>query len=113
MLLGPIAGWLFLVFVIVYVATGDPSSGASSGTAVGYAIVIAALYLVGLGLGSFGVSTWAWVSLRGGFDDNTRGLNIAQLVVATPGVIFGGLVAAWLAGQGIEHWKTPEWKSSN
>ena len=99
-LLGPIAGWLLLVAVVIYVATADSSSSSSSGTAVAYAVVLAALYLVGLGVGSFGVSTWAWVSLRGGFERNTRGLHIAQLVVAAPGVVIGILVAVWLAGQG-------------
>ena len=92
------AGWAFLIGVVVLLSTGGGSS--SSGTAVAYAIILAALYLVGLGLGSFGVSTWAWLSLRGGFESAPRKLNIAQLIVALPGVVAGLLVAAWLVQQG-------------
>ena len=64
-------------------------------------IVLGAMYLVGLGIASFGASTWAWVSLRSGIERPTRRLNIAQFVVALPGVLIGVLVATWLAGQGI------------
>lgn len=101
-LLALIAGWLFLVFVVLYVANEDRSgmSTSSSGTAVAYAVVLLAIYLIGLGAGSFGVSTWAWVSLRGGFEITARKLNIAQLIVAAPGVLIGILVVVWLAGQG-------------
>lgn len=56
------------------------------------------MYLVGLGLGSFGASTWAWVSLKNGAE--TRRLNIAQLLVSLPGVALGIAVAVWLLGQG-------------
>lgn len=97
-LLAVIGGWLFLSFVIVYVASGDSSSAASSGTALAYAIILAAMYLVALGVGSFGASTWAWLSLRSGAV--TRRLNIAQLVVSLPGVAIGLAVVIWLAGQG-------------
>ncbi len=93
------AGWAFLIVVVALVSTSSGSSS-SSGTAVAYAIVLAALYLVGLGVGSFGVSTWAWLSLRGGFENAPRKLNIAQLCVATPGVVAGLLVAGWLVQQG-------------
>ena len=99
-LLALLVSWLFLVVVVMYVANGDSAGGASSGTAVAYALVLAALYVIVIGVGSFGVSTWAWLSLRGGFEATARGLNIAQLVVAAPGVIIGILVASWLAGQG-------------
>jgi len=99
-LLAMIVGWLFLVFVVLYVANEDKSGTSTSGTAVAYAIVLAAIYLIGVGLGSFGASTWAWVSLRGGIETSTRKLNVAQLIVATPGVLIGILVTIWLAGQG-------------
>jgi len=101
-LLGVIGGWLFIVFVVLYLAHA-PKSGPSdtdSGMALAYAIVLAAMYLIWLGVASFGASTWAWLSLRGGFEATTRKLNIAQLVVATPGILLGVLVAVWLAGQG-------------
>ena len=98
-LLSVVGGWAFLVFVILYIAGGDNSSSGDMGLA--YGIVLGAMYLIGLGVASFGASTWAWVSLRGGVETPTRRLNIAQFVVAMPGVLTGILVATWLAGQGI------------
>ncbi len=99
-LLSVVGGWAFLVFVILYVVGGDKSSS-SGDMGLAYGIVLGAMYLVGLGVASFGASTWAWVSLRGGVETPTRRLNIAQFVVAMPGVLTGILVATWLAGQGI------------
>lgn len=93
------AAWTFLIVIVTFVSKSDGLSS-SSGTALAYAIILAALYLLGLGAGSFGVSTWAWLSLRGGFEQAPRRLNIAQLCVAAPGVIAGLLVAAWLFQQG-------------
>jgi len=99
-LLSVICGWAFLVAVIVFVAN-DKTSSSSGGMGLAYGIVLGAIYLVALGIASFGASTWAWISLRGGIETPTRKLNIAQLVVAMPGVLTGILVATWLAGQGI------------
>ena len=99
-LLSVIGGWVFLVLVVLYVIGGDKSSSSGS-MGLAYGIVLGAMYLVGLGIASFGASTWAWVSLRGGVETPTRRLNIAQFVVALPGVLTGILVATWLAGQGI------------
>jgi hypothetical protein len=99
LLIALVAAWLFFVAVVLYVASQDGLSSSTPGTAVAYAIVLASMYLIGLGVGSFGVSTWAWVSLRGGFESTTRGLNIAQFGVAAPGLLVGALVFAWLAGQ--------------
>ena len=99
-LLAVVGGWAFLVFVALYVAGGGKSSS-SGDMGLAYGIVLGAMYLVGLGVASFGASTWAWVSLRGGVETPTRRLNIAQFVVALPGVLTGILVATWLAGQGI------------
>jgi len=101
-LLGVISGWLFMVLVVLYVAHSPRavSSSTDSGMALAYAVVVAATYLLGLGLASFGASTWAWLSLRGGFEATARKLNIAQLIVATPGVLVGVLVAVWLVAQG-------------
>ncbi len=93
------AAWATLIGLVVLVA-GSDSGSSSSGTAVAYAIILAALYLVSLGAGSFGVSTWAWLSLRGGIEQAPRKLNIAQLCVAAPGVLSGLLVAGWLVQQG-------------
>ena len=101
-LLGVVGGWLFMVLVVLYLVNSPESvpSSTDAGMALAYTIVLAAMYLIGLGIASFGASTWAWLSLRGGFETTARRLNIAQLAVATPGVVLGVLVAAWLAGQG-------------
>ena len=96
-----IAGWLFFVGVSIYVINEDVPGSTSSGTAVAYAITIAAMYLVFQAVGGFLVSTWAWLCLRGGFEKTTRGLNIAQLVVAAPGILIAVAVAAWLPGKGL------------
>ena len=100
-LLAQIAGWVFFVAMVTLVIIDGDKAGSSDGTAaVGFAIVLAGMYLISLGLASFGLATWAWVSLRGGFDVTPRKLNIAQLVVAAPGVLSGVAVAVWLSGQG-------------
>ena len=101
-LLGMIGGWLFMIFVVLYFANSPKaiSSSTDSGMALAYAINLAAIYLNWLGIASFGASTWAWLSLRGGFEATAPKLNIAQLVVATPGVLLGVLVAVWMAEQG-------------
>jgi hypothetical protein len=99
LLLVLVAAWLFFVLVVVYVANEDRSA-TTSGTGHAYAIVLASLYLMGLGAGSLGISTWAWISLRGGFKSTARRLNIAQLCVAAPGILIGILVTVWAMGQG-------------
>ena len=101
-LLGVLFGWLFMVLIVIYLAHSleAGSSSTDGGMALAYAVIIASTYLLGLGVLSFGAATWAWLSLRGGFEATARRLNIAQLVVAAPGVLLGALVTAWLAGQG-------------
>lgn len=101
-LISMIGGWLLMVVVVLYLANSPKAiaSSTDSSMALAYAIIIAAMYLVWLGIASFGASTWAWLSLRGGFEVTARKLNIAQLVVAAPGVLLGILVAVWLAEQG-------------
>ncbi len=96
-------GWLFIVFVVAWVAGGDKGSGyqGDTGYGLGYAFVLAALYLVGLGIGSFLTAVWAWLGLRGGVADTPRGWHIAQIVVAIPGIVLGGIVLSWLAGQNL------------
>ncbi len=96
-------GWLIIVFSVVWVASGNRGSGyqGDTGYGLGYAIVLASLYLVGLGFGSFFTAVWGWLGLRGGVADTPRGWHIAQLVIAAPGIIIGGIVLTWLAGQGL------------
>lgn len=100
MIIAVIAGWLFFILVIAYVVYEGGASTSDTGEGLGLAIVLAALYLVGLGIGSFGVATWAWLSLRSNIESATRRLNIAQLVVASPAVLIGCTVAFWLTAQG-------------
>jgi len=99
-ILAVVGGWVFFVWAVSYVASSNSRSTSGTGEGVGMAIVLAAIYLVWLGVGSFGASTWAWVSLRGGIEKVTRKLNIAQLVVAAPGVMLGIAVAVWIGEQG-------------
>ncbi len=96
-ILAVIAGWLFFVVVLLYVANTKSPSTSGTGEGLALAIVLAAIYLAWLGVGSFGAATWAWLSLRGGTGTATRKLNIAQLVVAVPGVLIGILVVLWSA----------------
>ena len=94
-------GWLFLVGIILYVGSGKGGSyQGDTGYGLGLAIVIAAFYLVGLGIGSFVASAWAWLGLRGGVENTPRKWHIAQIVIALPGIILGAIVLSWLAGQG-------------
>lgn len=98
-ILAVIAGWLLFVVVLLYVAGTKSPSTSGTGEGLALALVLAAIYLFWLGVGSLGAATWAWLSLRGGIRNATRKLNIAQLVVAVPGVLIGILVALWSANQ--------------
>lgn len=98
-LLSVIGGWLFFIFVVVYVAN-DKSSSAAGGEALAVAIILAALYLIWQGVGGFLAATWAWLCLRSKTTNKSRKLSIAQIVVSLPGVLLGVAVAVWLAGQG-------------
>jgi len=100
LILAMIASWCFIVFISLYVLNENGPKNTDSSTGLGFALMLAALYLVGLGIGSFVVATWGWVSLRSGLDTRTRRLNIVQLIVAVPGVLTGLSVAAWLSRQG-------------
>lgn len=99
-ILAVIAGWLLLLFVVIYVVNEDIPSASRSGTGLGTALIIAALYLLGLGLANFAAATWAWLCLRGGTAGNPRKLNIAQLAVAAPGILIGLAICGVLASQG-------------
>jgi hypothetical protein len=100
LILAIVAGWCFLVFISIYILNEDGPRTTDSSAGLGFAIVLAALYILGLGVGNFVVATWAWVSLRSGGEARTRRLNIGQLVIAVPGILIGLSVAAWLYGQG-------------
>lgn len=98
-LLSVIGGWLFYIFIIVYVAN-EKSSSTAGGEAIAFAIILASLYLIWQGVGGFLAMTWAWLCLRSEATDKPRKLSIAQIVVSLPGVLLGAAVAFWLAGQG-------------
>ena len=94
-------GWLFAIGVLVWLfgIEAEATSRALSRDATGYgrgaSIVIGAIYLLGLGSGSLLVAAWAWLGLRSGVDGACRKLNVAQMLVATPGLLIG-LVALYL-----------------
>lgn len=94
-----VAGWVFLA-VAVFWAMDDSNYRRDTGMGLAYAIMFAALYVSAMGLASVATATWAWLGLRGGVDNACRKLNIAQLVVALPGILIGGVVFAWYLGQG-------------
>lgn len=98
-ILGIVAGWLLLAVVVAWVMH-DSSYRRDTGTGIAYAIILASLYVAAMGLASAAVTAWAWLGLRGGVAGACRRLNIAQLVVAIPGVLIGGVVFLWLGSQG-------------
>lgn len=101
LLVAMLGGWLALLAALAFLSFGGkPGPGQAGDWAVAYAVVFGALYIVVMGAASLGTSTWAWVSLRGSSTPATRRLNIAQLVLALPGILSGAGVAAWLSGQG-------------
>ena len=98
-ILAIVAGWAFLAIVVVW-ALDESNYRRDTGMGLAYAIVFAAMYVSAMGLASVAAATWAWLGLRGGVDNACRKLNIAQLVVALPGILVGGTAFAWFLGQG-------------
>ncbi len=95
-----LGGWLFPVLVIAWL--GSDSSGASQGDtgyALAYAVILGALYLVGLGGGSLLTAAWSWMGLWGHVEGACRKLHITQFVVAVPGILIGAATLVWLIGQ--------------
>lgn len=96
-LIGPLLGWVVFISAVLVAFGMDGHSSAKmlSGNGTGYglasAIVIAALYLITLGGGSLCSGIWGWVGLHSGIDGACRKLNIAQLVLATPGLLVGAI----------------------
>ena len=96
-----IAGWMLFVFALVYVANAKSPSTSGTGEGLALLIVMAAMYLIWLGLGSFLAATWAWLSLRGGVEPASRKLNYAQMICAAPAVLCGIVLAFWVQGQAV------------
>lgn len=90
--------WVFPVAIVAWHAAGNGGSS-TSGTALGYAIVYLAIYVVLVGGASILMMLWAWVGLRSGPENPSRKLHVAQLVMGSPSVLLGLLVLSWLAGQ--------------
>jgi len=99
-ILSMLAGWLFLVGIVVWLVSGQGGGyQGDTGYGAGVAIVIAALYLVGMGAASILSAAWAWLGLRGRVEGARRKLHIAQMALAVPGILVGVTVAAWLLQQ--------------
>lgn len=101
-LIGPLLGWAVFIgaLIVAFGLDGHSSARTLSGNGTGYglasAIVIAAIYLITLGGGSLCCGTWAWLGLHSGIDGACRKLNIAQLVIATPGLLVGAIAVVVL-----------------
>jgi hypothetical protein len=104
-LLGPLLGWLFFIGILVWLfgvegeATLRSIRRDATGYGVGSMIVIGAMYLIGLGCASLLSSAWAWLGLHSGVEDACRKLNIAQMIVAVPGLLIGGFAMFFFASQ--------------
>lgn len=104
-LIGPLLGWAFFIGVVFMIFGADDAStsralrGNGTGYALASTVVIAALYLIALGGGSLCSGIWGWVGLHSGVDGACRKLNIAQLVLAIPGLLVGILVAVSMLNQ--------------
>lgn len=95
LLAGPLLGLLLLVAGLTWLlgVNGDETRRAlktdATGVGLGSAIVIAAVYATCFGAYSLLIATWAWLGLHSDVEDACRKLNVAQLVVALPGVLLG------------------------
>ena len=96
-LLSIVAAWVFLFIAALYLYTEPSYTSDGAGMKLAYGLLLGAIYLAGLGAGSFGASTWAWISLRSGA--SVRRLNIAQFVAAAPGIAIGVGAVVWLTSQ--------------
>ena len=100
-LLLQLIGWA-APFVLVAAIASDGagrSSGSSPGMGVAVLFVMAATYFVGVGILSLITSIHAWLGLRGGVENASRGLHITQLVLGIPGILLGIAVIGWVAEQ--------------
>jgi hypothetical protein len=94
-----VAGWLLLAAVVIW-ALNDTTYRRDTGMGLAFAILLATMYMIGMGLASTGAGLWAWLGLRSRVENACRKLNVAQLVVAAPGVLLGGAAYVWYLSQG-------------
>ncbi len=104
-LVGPLLGWLFFAGVLfwLFAVEGETTTrqlrNSGTGYGLGVAILMAATYLVGLGAVSFGAASWGLLGLRSGVQDACQKLNVAQMLLALPGLLAGGVAIYFLASQ--------------
>ena len=63
--------------------------------------LMAATYFIGVGIFSLLTSMHAWLGLRGGVENASRGLHITQLVLGIPGILLGVAVIEPSVASGI------------
>jgi len=94
-----VTGWVVFLLVLAFTVS-ESDYRRDTGMGLAYAIVLAGMYVVAMGLASVAVAGWAWLGLRGGVANACRKLNVAQLVVAVPGLVVGGIAFGWFVSQG-------------
>ena len=99
-----VLGWIMPVFVYLFLAMEDTGSrgGGQGSPGMGAAVVIllAGMYLLGLGGASLLSGAWGWLGFRNG-EAGRRGIHVVQMLISVPGMVVGGFVWAWLSGQGL------------
>ena len=101
-LFGVLTGWILIAVSLIWIG-GDAAGHYRGDTGYGLAlgIILAATYLVGFGVASFLTAAWASLCLRGGIEHDCRYLNVAQIVLAVPGMLAGGLALAFMVSQDL------------
>ena len=94
-------GWATPFLLVAAVASdgSSSSSGSSPGMGVAVLFLMAATYFIGVGIFSLLTSMHAWLGLRGGVENASRGLHITQLVLGIPGILLGVAVIGWVVDQ--------------
>ena len=90
-------GWCIAIALLLKTGPAllDTSSGQGSpGMGAAVLLVISIGWLTGLACFSLLVATWGWVGLRGTTESAQPKLHIAQLVLASPGLLIG-IAALW------------------
>ena len=91
------AGWCIAVALLLKAGPAllDTSSGQGSpGMGAAMLLVLGIGWLTGLACFSVLVAAWGWVGLRGASESAQPKLHIAQLLLASPGLLIG-LAALW------------------
>lgn len=99
-LAGIVFAWAYFIVIVLFLLNESSSNNYrdDSGTGLAYAMIFGSAYIVIVSAAFILTSVWALLGLRGGVDDACRKLNIAQLLVAAPGIAIGAVVV-WLMTQ--------------